>query len=103
MNDCYPEKAGGLPEGQRAKTISYEDFLRGIETRGFDTFEVPGEQIRVDTTDFSTIDMKGLFSRIAAGSGRCMADAHVRPPRYELPYLYISNHLTFITKFFAFR
>ena len=72
VNDCYPEKAGGLPEGQRAKTISYEDFLRGIETRGFDTFEVPGEQIRVDTTDFSTIDMKGLFSRIAAWRERAL-------------------------------
>ncbi len=64
VNDCYPEKKeSGL---KKPKTISYEDFVRGIEQRGFDAFAVDGRRIKVDTTDFSKINMEELFSQIAA-------------------------------------
>ena len=64
VNDCYPEKKeSGL---KTPKTISYEDFVRGIEQRGFDAFAVDGRRIKVDTTDFSKINREELFSQIAA-------------------------------------
>ncbi len=66
VNDCYPERAGGRPEGQETKAFSYEDFVRGIKARGYDDFQVPGEQIRVDTTDFSKVDVDKLLGQIAA-------------------------------------
>ena len=66
VNDCYPEKKGNNTEILKAKTISYENYVRGIEQRGFDTFCADGRQIKVDTTDFSRINMEELFSRIAA-------------------------------------
>lgn len=41
-------------------TISYENYMHGIEQRGLDSFLVDGKQIKVDTTDFSKIDMEEL-------------------------------------------
>ena len=66
VNDCYPEKKGKNPKEQKEASISYEDYVHGIKQRGFDVFKAAGSQIRVDTTDFSQIDMDGLFSQIAA-------------------------------------
>ncbi len=66
VNDCYPEKKEDNLKTLKAKTISYENFVRGIEQRGFDAFCVDGRQIKVDTTDFSRINMEELFSRIEA-------------------------------------
>ena len=66
VNDCYPEKKDNNQKEQKKKTISYENFVHGIEQRGFDAFWVDGRQIKVDTTDFSKIDMEQLFSQIAA-------------------------------------
>ncbi|MDE6977224.1 MAG: ATP-binding protein [Lachnospiraceae bacterium] len=66
VNDCYPEKKVNHLKPLKAKTISYEDFACGIEKRGFDAFRVGERQIKVDTTDFSKIDMEKLFSQIAA-------------------------------------
>lgn len=66
VNDCYPEKKEDNLKTLKAKTISYENFVRGIEQRGFDAFCVDGRQIKVDTTDFSRINMEKLFSRIEA-------------------------------------
>ncbi len=66
VNDCYPEKKEDNLKTLKAKTISYENFVRGIEQRGFDAFCVGGRQIKVDTTDFSRINMEELFSRIEA-------------------------------------
>lgn len=65
VNDCYPEKKENLLKTPEAKTISYDSFVRGIEQRGFDAFSVDGRQIKVDTTDFSKIDMEKLLSQIA--------------------------------------
>lgn len=66
VNDCYPEKKGNGPEGPKTASISYENYVRGIEQRGFEGFCVAGRQIKVDTTDFSKIDMEELLSQIAA-------------------------------------
>lgn len=66
VNDCYPEKKENNVKVLKAKTISYENFVCGIEKRGFDAFCVDGRQIKVDTTDFSKINMEELFSQIAA-------------------------------------
>lgn len=66
VNDCYPEKKENNPPTLKAKTISYENFVRGIEQRGFDAFRVDGRRIKVDTTDFSKINMEKLFSQIEA-------------------------------------
>ncbi len=66
VNDCYPEKKVNHLKPLKAKRISYEDFACGIEKRGFDAFRVGERQIKVDTTDFSKIDMEKLFSQIAA-------------------------------------
>ena len=66
VNDCYPEKKENNPKELKAAPISYENFVHGIERRGFDAFLVDGRQIKVDTTDFSKIDMEELFSQIAA-------------------------------------
>ena len=64
VNDCYPEKEENSPNTLKTKTISYENFVCGIEKRGFDAFCVGGRQIKVDTTDFSKINMEELISQI---------------------------------------
>lgn len=66
VNDCYPEKEGGGSQGKKAATLSREDYLHAVKTRGFDDFFVGGERIRVDMTDFSKMDMEKLFLQIAA-------------------------------------
>ncbi len=74
VNDCYPEKKENNLKTLKAKTISYENFVRGIERRGFDAFCVDGRQIKVDTTDFSKINMEELFSQIAAWKEEILND-----------------------------
>ena len=66
VNDCYPEKKENNPETVKSKAISCEKFVCGIEKRGFDAFCADGRQIKVDTTDFSKINMEELFLQIAA-------------------------------------
>ncbi len=48
VNDCYPEKKENNLKTPKAKTISYENFVRGIEQRGFDAFCVDGRQIKAE-------------------------------------------------------
>lgn len=74
VNDCYPEKKENSPNTLITKTISYENFVCGIEKRGFDAFCVDGRQIKVDITDFSTINMEELFSRIEAWKEEILHD-----------------------------
>lgn len=64
VNDCYPEKEVRSTEELKATSIRFEDYLYGIEHRGFDTFVAGSEQIRVDTTDFSKIDINLLLTQI---------------------------------------
>lgn len=66
VNDCYPETKENNLKILKAETISYENFVCGIEKRGFDEFCVDGRQIKVDTTDFSKINMEELFLQIEA-------------------------------------
>lgn len=66
VNDCYPEKKERSSEEIKAASISYEDYARSVEKRGFDAFFAGNRQIKVDTTEFSEIDMEELFSQIAA-------------------------------------
>ena len=74
VNDCYPEKKANHPKTLNPKTISYENFVYGIEKRGFDAFCVDGRQIKVDTTDFSKINIGELFSQIAAWKEEILHD-----------------------------
>ena len=46
--------------------------MYGIEQRGFDAFLIGDRQIRVDTTDFSKIDMDELFSQIEEWKVECL-------------------------------
>lgn len=66
VNDCYPEKKESSPKKPKATSISYENYVYGLKQRGFDAFLADGKQIKVDTTDFSKINMEELFSQIAA-------------------------------------
>lgn len=74
VNDCYPEKKESNLKTLKAKTISYENFVCGIEKRGFEAFCVDGRQIKVDTTDFSKINMETLFSQIKAWNEEILHD-----------------------------
>lgn len=74
VNDCYPEKEADNLKTVKAKSISYEKFVHGIEQRGFDAFVVDGRQIKVDTTDFREINMEKLFSQIAAWKEEILHD-----------------------------
>ncbi len=64
LNDCYPEEHKHSIEELREASLSYEDYLYGIEHRGFDTFSADGRQLIVDTTDFSKVDMEQIFSQV---------------------------------------
>lgn len=74
VNDCYPEKKENKLKTLKAETISYENFVCGIEKRGFDAFCVDGRQIKVDTTDFLEINMEELFSQIAMWKKEILRD-----------------------------
>lgn len=66
VSACYPERKENHLETPKANTVSYENFVGGIEQRGFDDFCVGGRQMKVDTTDFSRINMEELFSQVLA-------------------------------------
>ena len=74
VNDCYPEEKDNHLRISNAKTISCEDFVRGMEQRGFNAFCVDGRQIRGDTTDFSKINMEKLISQITAWKEEILHD-----------------------------
>ncbi len=74
VNDCYPEKKESNSKEVKVTSISYKDYVHGIEQRGFDAFWIEGRQIKVDTTDFSKIDMEELFSQIAAWKEEILHD-----------------------------
>ena len=74
VNDCYPERKEDNQETLKSKTITYENFVRGIEKRGFDAFCADGRQIKIDTTDFSKINMEELFLQIEAWKEEILHD-----------------------------
>lgn len=66
VNDCYPEKEKRSVEELRSASVSYKDYMYGIEHRGFDTFCADGKRIIVDTTDFSQIDVENVVQQISS-------------------------------------
>lgn len=74
VNDCYSKKKESNPKTLKAETISYENFVHGIEQRGFDAFCMDGRQIKIDTTDFSKMNMEELFAEIAAWKEEILHD-----------------------------
>lgn len=74
VNDCFPEKKEHSPEEIKAASISYEAYVNSLKQRGFDDFFVGNKQIKVDTTDFSKIDMEELFSQIATWKEETLHD-----------------------------
>lgn len=60
VNDRYPENK----TNNTGKTISYDDFVLGIISRGMDSFAANGPHIVVDTTDFTKINRDALFDEI---------------------------------------
>lgn len=74
VNDCFPENKERSPEEIKAVSISYEAYVNSVEQRGFDDFFVGNRQIKVDTTDFSKIDMEELFSQIATWKEETLHD-----------------------------
>ena len=62
LNTIYPEPAG-------AGTSPYaplpcNTLQKGMEARGFRTFDVGGERIEIDTTDFDSFDYPALLDNI---------------------------------------
>lgn len=61
VNTCYPE-----PEGEKTPhtPISFEQFVSGIERRGMADFDVGGDRLIVDTTDFSRVDLENIARQV---------------------------------------
>ncbi len=61
VNTCYPE-----PNGEKAAymPISFEQFVSGIENRGMVDFNVGGDRIVVDTSDFSKVDWESIVGQV---------------------------------------
>ncbi len=74
VNDCFPEKKERSPEEIKAAAVSYEAYVHSAVQRGYDAFFVGNRQIKVDTTDFSKINMEELFSQIAAWKEQILHD-----------------------------
>ena len=65
VNTQYPEPVGAASvQSPEVKPISPEDFLRTIEQRGWLRFSVGGEEIVVDTTDFSKVSYDSIYGKI---------------------------------------
>ncbi len=63
VNTCYPE-----PEGAKTAepSLSFEQFVSGIESRGMENFDVGEDRIIIDTTDFSKVDRDGIARQVKA-------------------------------------
>jgi len=66
VNDCYPEKRIRSAEELLKNTITLDQFVEGIHARGFDRFVGGQDQIVIDTTEFSKVDVDALISQIEA-------------------------------------
>ncbi len=64
VNDCYPEKRIRSTEELLKDTIPLDQFVEGIHARGFDRFVGGQDQIVIDTTEFSKVDVDALISQI---------------------------------------
>lgn len=66
VNDHYPEET----PGRKVPPLSYKDFVSGIESRGMDRFAANGPVLRIDTTDFSGINLEQIVEQIR----RCLEE-----------------------------
>ena len=63
VNDCYPEKPGSAAAH---RTMPYEAFADSMLGRGMDRLPWDGPCLRVDTTDFETVDREAVLSSLRA-------------------------------------
>lgn len=59
-NKRYFKEEGAL----QSPTITLEQYIAGIRSRGMDSFCADGPLITVDTTDFSKVDWESLYQEI---------------------------------------
>ncbi len=59
-NNRYSKQEGAV----QSQTISLEQYIAGIRSRGMDSFSAGGQVIIVDTTDFSKVNWEGLYREI---------------------------------------
>jgi predicted kinase len=66
INTQYPEPAGdaSVQGSPPTKPMSPEEFLSTIEQRGWARFSIGGEEIFVDTTDFSKVSYDSIYEKI---------------------------------------
>lgn len=60
-NDCWPAPAG---DGMLRAPMSMDEFVSGVKSRGIAEFSLGGEEIYVDTTDFSRVSYEGLVEQV---------------------------------------
>ena len=60
VNTCYPEKE---PRAV-VKPPSFETYAAAMAARGFDRFDVGGPSLRVDTTDWSQVELADIIAWI---------------------------------------
>lgn len=73
VNTQYPEN----PNMRQAEsTLSFEDFVSGIQSRGMDRFMANGPQIRIDTTELSKVNTDEIVKRVCALRDELSASAH---------------------------
>ena len=64
VNDRYPEIIPKSNDEILSETVSFDSFVSGIQSRGFDQPLVGDRQIIIDTTDFRNVDYEGLLQEI---------------------------------------
>lgn len=64
VNTQYPEIEGAPTLSMEAQAINPEQFLNAVEQRGMLNFSIGGEEIVVDTTDFSKVSYKAILLQI---------------------------------------
>lgn len=63
--DCSETPAvNAAPEETPSQTPDFEAFEQGIELKGFRSFDIGDEIIRVDCTDFSNVDYEQIYEQI---------------------------------------
>ena len=73
VNTQYPEN----PNMRQAEsTLSFEDFVSGIQSRGMDRFMANGPQIRIDTTELSKVNTDEIVKRVCALRDELSASVH---------------------------
>lgn len=64
VNTRYPEALGDETLSFEAQVISLTQFFNAMEQRGMVNFSISGEEIFVDSTDFSKVFYEAIFNKI---------------------------------------